>query len=817
MRWNLFVDELAHDLRHGLRQIVRTPGFTAIVVLTLALGVGANTAIFTVVHSVMLRPLPYQDPDRLVRLWESNPAKGWPRFAVSHPNYLDWRAQTRSFERIAAQAGAGFTLTSGGEAEILRASAVTADLLPVLDVRPALGRNFSADEDRQGGNTRVAILTHGLWQRRFEGNPAIVGTRISLDNQPYEVIGVLPEAFARAWGNPRLDLLVPLAPDPARSRADHRLLVIGRLKPGVLLGQAQTEMETLATRLGKQYPESNEGWSVALATFYEWLIPPETRESLLILLGAVGLVLFIACGNVANLMLARASSREREFSVRAALGAERSRIIRQVLVEAMILALVAACAGILLAFATTHLVIAAAPEALPRLDELSVDATVVAFGIGIALASALLFGVLPAIQSSSSTLSESLKEGTRSATSSRGRQRLRAALVIGEVALSVALRIGAGLLIRSFARVQRVDPGFDTTQLITMRISLPRPAYGTSARSRAFYEQLLGSVAALPGVTSVATTSGIPLGVGNTSGEVTIPGKVLPPGVQASADWRLVSPGYFRALGISLRGRDFNDADSAIDAQGAPVRRVTIISEDMARRYWPGEDPIGKTVILHSFGKTPQTIIGVAGDVRSFGLDAERRPMVYASALAFAGWNPMNLVVRGAADPASHVPAIRRVVRALDPNVPIYDVELFDDLLSASLGERRFNMYLLACFAGTALVLASIGLFGVLAYLVTQRRRDIGIRVALGASQRDVFRVIVGQGMALAVAGALLGVAAGYAGAELMRTLLFSVEPRDPVTFAAVPALLVAVAFLASYVPARRAARVDPLVALRAE
>jgi len=805
------------DVRYGARSLARSPGFTIVAAITLALGVGANTAIFTVVNAVILRPLPFSEPGRLVRFWESNPAKGWPTFSVSHPNFLDWRAQTQSFDGLAAQTGVGFTLTSGGDAEIVRGAAVTADLLPVLGISPRLGRNFRPDEDRPGGNTRVALLTHAFWQRRFGANPSIVGTTVSLDSRPYEVVGVLPESFAVAWGGPRLDLLVPLAPDPARNRSDHRLLVIGRLKPGVPLEQARAEMQAMASRMATTYPESNGGWTVVLATFYDWIVPEETRQSLLIMLGAVGLVLLIACGNVASLLLARASARQREFSVRAALGAQRSRIVRQWLVEAALLGVVAAAAGLGLAFLTTRLVVATAPSALPRLGEIAIDPRVVFFAAGVSLVSALLFGLVPALQASSPRVAESLKEGTRTASGGRGRERVRAILVVGEVALSVTLLIGAGLLVRSFWRLQQVQPGFEVQSVVTMRVNLPRSSYDTAAKSQQFYLRLVPAIAALPGVNGAAISSGPPLSQGGTSTEVTIPGKPQPKNSQPSAGWRLVSPGYFGALGIPLRGRDFSGEDGAIDEKGAPLRAVTIISEEMARRYWPGEDVLGKTVVLHSFGDGPQTIIGVAGDVRSFGLDSSPGPMVYGNALAFSRWSPMSIVVRSAVDPSSHIGEIRAAVRALDGSVPVYDVSTLDDLLSTSLGSRRFNMYLLGCFAAVALLLACIGLFGVLAYLVAQRTRDIGIRMALGANRADVVRLIVGQGMVMTVAGAAIGILGGVAAGRLLRGLLFSVTPMDAITFVAVPAILLLVALAACAAPARRATRVDPLIALRAE
>jgi putative ABC transport system permease protein len=810
-----WIDAIWQDVRYAARTLRRTPGFAAIAILTLALGAGATTAMFTIINTIVLRPLPFADADRLVRFWESNPEKGWPTFSVSHPTFLDWRARSRTFARMAAQAPAGFTLTSGGDPELIRANAVTQDFLSVLGVAPAIGRNFSADEDRPGGRTTVTLLTHRFWQRRLGGHPNVLGTTLTLDNQPFEIIGVLPESFA--WGGDRLDLLVPLAPDPSRNRSDHRLLVIGRLAEGATFEQAESEMNGIASQIARDFPASNQGWSVRLASFYDWIIPQAARDSLKVLMGAVALVLLIACGNVASLMLARGASRQKEISVRIALGAARSRIVWQLLVESILLAVVAGALGLAIASMSTRLLIAAGPAAgLPRLDEVSLDGRVFVFAFATAVLSGVLFGLLPALHASRPQLAGTLKEGSRGASGGVVKQRLRSTLVVAEVALSVALLIGAGLLVRSFARVQRVEAGFEMEQLLTLRVSLPRTTYKTGDEARIFYQRLLPAIAALPGVRAVATSSGVPLTQGNTASELKIPGFTASPGVPVSADWRLVSPGYFAAMNIPLRGRDFDDRD--VPRPGSTALPVTIISETTARRYWPGVDPIGKTVDIGSFGNTSFTIIGVAGDVRSFGLDTEAGPMVYGSAGVFSGWNPMSLVVRSAVEnPQSHLEAIRGAMREIDPKVPMFDVNEVSDLLSTSLGPRRFNMYLLSCFAGIALTLASVGLFGVLAYLVSQRTRDIGIRLALGAARVDILGLILRQGMALALSGAVLGVIVAFSAANLIQTLVFSVSPRDPLTFIAVPMILLAIALLACYVPARRAMSVDPLVALRSE
>lgn len=808
-----WIEALGQDVRYGLRTLRRSPGFTIIAAATLSLGIGATTAIFTVANTVMFRPLPFQNPQQLVRLWESNPEKGWPTFSASHPNFLDWRSQSTSFERLAAQSNTGFTLTSKGEAEIVRALTVTSDFLPVLGITPTLGRNFRADEDRPGGRTTVAMLMHDFWQRKFGADPGILGTRVTLDGRPYDVIGVLPPSFT--WGN-RTDLLVPLAPDPARARADHRLLVIGRLAPSVSIDKARTEMNAIAGRLAQQFPDSNRGWSVRISTFYDWLIPEDTRRAIAIFMGAVGLVLLIACGNVASLMLARTATREKEISIRTALGANRLRIVRQLLVEALLVALVAGVIGLLLAWSGTRLLVTAGPAVgLPRLDEISIDGRVFGFALATAVFAGLCFGLMPALHGSRTHVNNTLKDVSYGSTDAASRQRLRSALVTAEVALSVSLLIGAGLLVRSFYRLQQVDPGFQFDHLSTMRVNLPRTTYDTGEKSRAFYSRLIPEIAAGPGVQSVATSSGVPLAGGNTGTELDIPGRPIAPGVPSTADWRLVSPGYFKTMNIALRGRDFDDRDVSLPNKPAPP--VTIISEATARRYWPGEDPIGRTVILHSFGKMPHTIIGVAADVRSFGLDRDVGPMVYGSAMEYSGWNPMSLVVRTADDPLAHVSGIRAAIRKIDPDVPIFDVRALDDLLSDSFGSRRFNMYLLGCFAAAAAVLSFVGLFGVLAYLVSQRTRDIGIRLALGAERRSVVAMIVGRGMRLALSGAVIGLVMAFVAARLIKTLLFSVSPWDPLTFAAVPLLLCGVALLACYLPAQRASRLDPIIALRSE
>jgi putative ABC transport system permease protein len=803
------VGDLLQDVRFGLRMLRKSPGFTAVAMLTLALGIGANTAIFTVINAVLLRPLPFAEPDRLVRIWESNPPRGWPQFGVSHPNYLDWAAQARTFDALGATAGAAFTLSDGGNAERVVALAATHTFLPVLGAAPMIGRNFQADEDRPGGNTRVAVLTFPYWQRRFGADPSVIGRTLTLNNQPYQVIGVLPESFN--W-NANLEMIVPLAPDPARNRGDHRLAVMGRMKAGVTLDQAHADLVSIAANLQRQYPDSNQGWTVFTRSFYEWIVPEQTRRSLAIFVVAVVAVLLIACSNVASLMLARASARHKEISVRLALGARRSRVVRQLLVEAVLLSLIAGVAGLAIAIGATRVLQGLNPANLPRLDELSIDLRVVAFGLGISFATGILFGLVPALTGLRFDVGETLKEGTRSGSSSPGRQRFRGALVVGELALSVMLLVGAGMLLRSFWQVQKVDPGFKTDRLLTMQMTLPLDRYDTQSKAWAFYERLLRELANVPGVQSAAMSSGVPLSVGNTTGSVRIPGRPLAPGeTEGSADWRIVSPDYFRTMGIPLRGREFTAGDTG-DAQP-----VAIVSQSLVDRYWPGEDALGKAVILASAGDTPRIIVGIAGDVRSIGLDAISAPMSYVPTPTASRWNPMSIVLRTEGAPTAMVASARATLRAIDPAIPFYGVTTVDELLATTMGPRRFTMFLVASFASIALALACVGLFGVMAYLVAQRAREIGIRLALGARPADVFRAVIGRGLALAAGGALLGVAGAYWLTPLMESFLFEVNVVDPVTFIGAPVMLVLVALLACYLPARRAMQLDPLIALREE
>ena len=570
-------------------------------------------------------------------------------------------------------------------------------------------------------------------------------------------------------------------------------------------------MNTIAAQLAEQYPDSNKGWLVGGQSFYDWLIPEQIRRSLLLFLGAVGIVLLIACSNVANLMLARANARQKEISIRIALGAGRRRIGSQLLVESLSLAMISGVVGIGVAWLAMKALRALDPGDVPRLDELSIDARVLGFSVLISLLTGILFGLAPAIHAARTNLNEMLKEGGRSVTGGRLRQRIRSMLVTVEVGLSVALLVSAGLLLRSFWRLQDVSPGFKPNHLLTMRVNLPRNRYPENPRAWGFYKRFLEEVGALPGVESVAVTSGLPMSGGGTAGEVRVEGRPAADGTQSSADWRVVSPGYFRTMGIPLRGREFEERDN----NEAPP--VTIISEEMARRYWPDEDPIGKSVTLVSFNKTAFTVIGVAGNVRTVALESDSNPMTYTPTPFAATWNPMNLVIRTSGDPAAQVAAVRSTLASIDQNIPVYEVRTMDEIVAGTLGSRRFTMFLLAVFAGVALLLACVGLFAVMAYLVSQRTHEIGVRLALGARPGDVFRLVIGRGMTLAGAGSALGLGGAWAIGRFIESMLYQVKPTDPITLASAPVVLLVVALLACYVPARRAMKVDPMVALRYE
>jgi putative ABC transport system permease protein len=802
------METLLQDVRYGVRMMRKRPGFTAVVVLTLALGIGANTAIFSVVNAVLLRPLPYRNAERLV--WVAGNVRGGTnRASVSPPDYVDYRAQNTVFEEFAASTSvpSPVNLTGAGEPERLTGSRVTANYFRAFGVEPALGRGFGADEERTG-SAPIAVLSDGLWKRRFGGDPSIVGKTLTLDGKAVTVVGVAPPEFQYPAGT---ELWLPLDfDDPEmKIRAAHFLRPIGLLKNGVTLEQARAETDLIARRLEEQYAETNAGWSLTLVPLQEQVVGG-VRTSLWVLLGAVGFVLLIACANVSNLMLARAAARRRELALRAALGASRWRVARQQLTENVLLSLAGGALGLLLAAWGVDLLAALGAGDIPRAREIGVDGRVLAFTAALSVLTGLAFGLLPALRASRSDLNEVLKDAGRG-TSGPGRGRVRAALVVSEIALSLVLLAGAGLLVKSLISLLSVNPGFDPANVLTLRINLARARYARPEQAAAFFSDLQRRVAGLPGVEAAGMISELPLSGQPNDMYFYVAGR--PPQTadqKVTADYRRVNQDYFRAMRIPvLRGRDFTEQEVAGNAQ------VVVINETLARQFFPDEDPLGKRLVI-DFGKQEQfEIVGVAGDVLHRSLDGGVYQMMYAPTLRIGG---TNLVVRtSSADPLALAAAVRGEVAAIDRDQPVSAVRAMREVVSGSVAQQRFRTLLLATFAGVALLLAGVGIYGVIAYSVTHRTHEIGIRMALGAGAGDILKMVVGQGMALALAGVAVGLLAALALTRVLSSLLFGVTATDAVTFAAVSLLIAAVALLACLVPARRATKVDPMVALRYE
>jgi putative ABC transport system permease protein len=802
-------EDMFQDLRFGLRMLWRKPGFTLIAVFTLSLGIGANTAIFSIVNAVLLQPLQYAEPEQLVSLggWVGND-KGQ---GVTPADFLDYREQCQSFVGLAASVSDSLpmNLSGGGEPERLKGGMVTANYLDVFGVKPALGRTFVAEED-QPGRDRVAVLSHALWERRFGADTAILNQTITLDGQSVTVIGVMPPQFQYP---PGVEIWKPFGftaspQSPFRSREFHFLRPIARLKPGVAPAQAQAEVEAIALRLQALYPKTNAKQSLYLAPLQDRLVG-NIKLTLLVLLGAVGCVLLIACANVANLLLTAAASRQKEFAVRAALGAGRGRIVRQLLTESLGLALMGGLGGVLLANWGVKLLVAFSAAYLPRAGEVQINAPVFGFTLAVALLTGFLFGLVPALQSSRINLTDSLKEGGRGVGGAE-RHRTLSLLVVGEMALAVVLLVGAGLLINSFVRLGQVSPGFDEKNLLTARLDLPNP-YAEPEKKQQFFEQLQHRVAALPGVEAVGMITELPLAGQSADRPFRIEGRLEPlPGQTPNADIRAVNHDYFRAMGIPLlKGRTFTEADVRSNA------KVVLISEELARLYFAGEDPIGRRIFRGAVGQAPyEEIIGVVGDVRHRGLDGGLRQTLYSP---FLGLGFSNLVVRTTNDPAALAAAVRKEVTAIDPNQPVANIKTMEQWRSESVAQQRFRTLLLGTFSAVALLLSVVGIYGVMAYAVARRTHELGIRMALGARSSEVMKLVLGQGMKLAGIGLAIGLLASLALTRLMKGLLFGVSATDPVTFAAIALLLTVVALLACYFPARRAMKVDPMVALRHE
>lgn len=833
------MNSLLQDLRFGLRMLIKNPIFTLVAVVTLALGIGANTAIFSVVDAVLLRPLPYPEANRLVFLWSTMNSQGVPTSGSSLPDYYAWRDQNRVFDGLAGFYNGDVNLSSSGSApELIQGAYITSNFFQVLKVPPASGRLFASEEE-QFGRHRVVLLSYGLWQRRFAGQPAIVGQEIRLGGEAYTVAGVMPRGLPFFDNLPEVELWMPIsfAPtDNMATRNNHFVNLVGRLKPGVSAEQAQSDVSTIAKSMEAEY-SGNKGLGALIVPMQEQLAG-DSRKALLVLLGAVGFVLLVACVNVANLLLARASARAKELAIRASLGASRVRIMRQVIIECLPLGLIGGVLGALLAIWGIDLLSSLLPASLPRGNAITVNSRVLIFTFALALLTILIFGLLPALQAARADVRESLNEGGRSGIGSRTQGRLRRLLVIAEVALALVLLVGSGLMVRSFINLRQVDVGFTAHNVLTMRVPLPQAKYPTPLTATdprdpaglAFYDQLLTRVGNLPGVQSATAATILPLGAGDGWGKfLSIEGRT-----ETSIDkvplvrFALVSPDYFRTFAVAVRrGRSFS-ADDKSNSQ-----LVAIVNETLVRRFFPNENPIGKTIwmgppesLLPPEDQTPdnranrRTIVGVVSDVKGGSLNRPTTAQVYAPLTQYRreGWsNSLMLAVQTSTKPEALISAIREQVRGLDPEQPVTSVRTMDQLLSRTLSEAKFSLLLFGLFAALALVLAAIGIYGVMATAVTQRTHEIGLRMALGAQKRDVLRLVIGQGMMLVLIGIAAGLASAMALTRLMSTLLFGVSATDPVTLALITLLLASVALLACYLPARRATKVDPMVALRYE
>ena len=811
---NLFAD-IGQDLRYGLRTLIKNPGFTIVAVIALALGIGANSAIFSVVNAVLLRPLPYKNPDQLVVIWENATHLGFPKDTPSPANFLDWRQQSSLFEGMAAFAERSFNLTGVGEPERLDGRRVSANLFEMLGVKPIVGRTFVPQEDQPG--TKVVLLNESLWKRRFGGDPAVVGRAVNLNGEPYTVVGVLPQTVRLPTsGNWRDQVWVPLAfpSEEAASRGAHYLEVIARMKPGMTLPKAQAEMDTIAARLAQQYPDFNARRGAVVTPLHEEIVG-KMKSPLLILLGAVAFVLLIACANVANLLLARAAVRQKEIALRLALGANRARLTKQLLVESVLLSLVGGLVGLGLAYFGLNVLTRFIPQDVAQADTITIDAKVLLFTLAVAVVTGLIFGLAPATQASHFNLNETLKEGGRDSGAGVRGKRLRNSLVIAEVATSFILLVGAGLLINSFVHLRTLDPGFRADHLLALNVDLSEVKYPDTQRRTAFFEEVTRRVRTLPGVQSVAVAGNLPFTYNGDSTLIAVEGIPDPPIDQwPDVIYRTVGPGYLATMGIPLvRGRDFNDQDTL------DTTPVVVISEKTAKRYWPNEDPIGKRLKTGATASDVpwRTVIGVVKDVRQNDFIAEPKMQMYFSYRQVKDLVANALVVRTSVDPLSLATSVRNTIWAVDKDQPVANIDSMEHIVAGAVARQRFSMLLLAIFAGLALVLAAVGIYGVMSYSVAQQTREIGIRIALGAQRGDVLRMTVKEGLKLVGVGLLIGLISAFVLTRVMESLLFGISATDPVTFGIICVVLLIVATLASYIPALRAATVDPMVALRAQ
>jgi putative ABC transport system permease protein len=802
------MEALIKDLRYSIRSLLKQPAFTLIAVATLALAIGGNSAMFTVVNAVLLRPLQYPESDRIVMLTGLNTVRGIAQSNMSAPDFADWQKQSQAFDQMAGFVVTGFVLRNGDETERVLGTLVTGDFFSLIRVAPLRGRVLQPG-DQQPGKDNVAVISYGLWQRRFGGDERVVGRNVIIGTDSTTIVGVMPQGFdypaqSEAWA--------PLAVDPSKERRDNRYLnVIGRLKPAASVPQAQAQLDTINQRLAQSYNETNNGWSVRVTTLQDGLVG-RVRPSLLILLCAVVFVLLIACANIANLLLARGTSRQKEIAVRSALGASRFRIVRQLLTESFVLSFLGGAAGVLLSVWLTKLLIAISPANSPRFDEIRPDARVLMFTIGLTLLTALIFGLVPALQASRPDHAEGLKESSRGTTSGRS-NRIRGVLMVAEIALSFVLLAGAGLLIKSFMRLREVNAGFNPNNVITLRLSGPPGKFREGELRDQFFRQAIDGIQSIPGVESAGMVLSVPLG-GDTFnvGRSLIPeGRLAIPEESINAAYLPASPEYFHTLEIPLiAGRLFDRRDTN------KMPKVVILNETLARQLWPGQSPIGRHITIWRDEKVPREIIGIVGETKT-SLDDEPAAQMYVPYAQDANWGSMSFVIRTQGDPSATFSAIRNEIRAVDNGAPVYNMRTMNDVLTVSVGPRRTPMLLLSAFAGAALLLAMIGIYGVTAYYVTQRTQEIGIRIALGAQMSDVLSLVLKSGMVLTTIGVVVGLAGAFAVTRWMKTLLFAVRPTDWLTLAAVSACVLITALLACYFPARRASKIDPLAALRYE
>ena len=816
------------DIRYGLRQLLKHPAFTVIAILTLALGIGANTAIFSVVNAVLLKPLPFPEPDQLIAfgMTDARVKDQVNLGSLSYPDFFDFRDQNRTLTNAAVYRDRAFALTAEEGATSLRGQKVSAEFFDVLGIKPQMGRNFTRDDEQPGGGAAgfTVIISHDFWKRHYGADPNVIGRNIVLDRRPYTVLGVMPAGFQFPIQNDPIDFYVTIAEDAAnpdgsqpatKQRGNHSLQAVARLKPGATVAQAQADLAAIAAALAKQFPESNTNFGVMTRGLREEMIG-DVRTALYILFGAVVCVLLIANANVANLLLARASARGKEIALRAAMGASRARIIRQLLTESVLLSALGGAAGLVVAQWGTEALIKTVPNNIPRIATIQLDASVLLFTLLVSMATGVIFGLVPAWQASHVDLNSSLKSGTRGGAGGENKGRFRNALIMAEVALALVLLISAGLLIQSFARLGRVQPGLRTERLLTARIGLSDVGYPKNENVIGFFDQLLPRVRAIPGVESASVILPLPLSGSNMVTSFDNEDHPTPEGQRPAAPVRIIGTDYFKTTGVPVRGgRVFDDRDQYTSAP------VVIVNERFAQKYFPGQNVLGKRIqpgfAADDSGEKWREIVGVVGNVKHLSLKNEDSPEMYLPRTQIP-IGVMSLVVRTkVSDPTAITNSIRKELAALDATIPLMSVKVFDEYISKSLARPRFNTLLLSIFAATALILTAIGIYGVLAYSVAQRTSEIGIRIALGAGKSSIFRLIVGQAMTLVGISVAVGLAGAFAATRLLSSLLFGVGASDPGTFAGIVVLVSAVAFIAAWLPARRATRVNPIIALRAE